>query len=39
MAVIAEKNGLAVLKQDEYSGYFHRVDKSIKRDLIVAVKL
>ena len=39
MALIAEKNGLKVLKEDEYSDYFHRVDASIRRDLIAAVKL
>ena len=38
MALIAQRNGLTILKEDEY-GCFHRVDSSIKRDLIAAVKL
>lgn len=33
-----EQNGFQVLSQSPYTGYQHRVDQAINRDLIVAVK-
>lgn len=39
LAVILEQNSMKILKEDEYYNYRHQVDASIKRDLLVAVKL
>ena len=35
---LIESMGLTVLKEEIYSGYIHRVDQAINRNLIVAVK-
>ncbi|GAA5186558.1 hypothetical protein [Ferrimonas gelatinilytica] len=38
VAPLLEQNGFTVLDQAPYNGYLHRVDQSINRNLIVAVK-
>lgn len=38
LAAVLEKNGLTVLNEAPYTGFLHRVDQSINRNLIVAVK-
>ncbi len=38
LAAIFEKNGFEVLNEAPYDGFEHMVDKSIKRDIIVAKK-
>lgn len=38
VAVELEKNGFKVLDESPYNNYLHRVDQSINRNLIVAVK-
>ena len=38
LAMLLKENGYSVLKDAPYAGYSHRVDRSIKRDLIVAIK-
>lgn len=39
IAKALEKNGFKVLDESPYNNYLHRVDQSIKRNLIVAIKL
>ena len=38
VAIVLEKNGFKVLDEKPYHNYLHRVDQSINRNLIVAVK-
>lgn len=38
LATLLEKNGLSVQEQAPFTGFIHRVDQSINRNLIVAVK-
>ena len=38
VAVVLEENGFKVLDEAPYNNYLHRVDQSINRNLIVAVK-
>lgn len=38
VAIALEKNGFKVLDEEPYNNYLHRVDQSINRNLIVAVK-
>lgn len=38
LATILEENGFKVLKEEPYYNYLHRVDQSINRNLIVAIK-
>lgn len=39
VAKVLEENGFKVLDEAPYFGYIHRVDQSINRNLIVAIKL
>ena len=38
VAILLEKNGFKVLDESPYNNYLHRVDQSINRNLIVAIK-
>lgn len=38
IAIALEKNGFKVLEETPYNNYLHRVDQSINRNLIVAIK-
>lgn len=38
VAIALEKNGFKVLDENPYNNYLHRVDQSINRNLIVAIK-
>ncbi len=38
VAVVLEENGFKVIDESPYNNYLHRVDQSINRNLIVAVK-
>ncbi|MPQ44968.1 TRM11 family SAM-dependent methyltransferase [Clostridium tarantellae] len=38
IAIALEKNGFKVLDESPYNNYLHRVDQSINRNLIVAIK-
>ena len=38
VAITLEENGFKVLDEKPYHNYLHRVDQSINRNLIVAIK-